>query len=174
MEQSKFVKYILSWEGGFVNDHRDNGGATNKGITLTTFQSVFGKDKTVEDLKRMTEDQWWKVFKTKFWDRYKADDIKDEWLRYLLVDWLWGSGNWAIIKVQKLLGLKPDGIVGKQTIDAINNKNPKELFTAIWKMREKFLQDISKGKNSVFLKGWLRRLNGIQYGKLITNQGKTL
>lgn len=174
MEQSKFVKYILSWEGGFVNDPRDSGGATNKGITLTTFQSVFGKDKTVEDLKRMTEDQWWKVFKTKFWDRYKADDIKDEWLRYLLVDWLWGSGNWAIIKVQKLLGLKPDGIVGKQTIDAINSKNPKELFIAIWKMREKFLQDISKGKNSVFLKGWLRRLNGIQYGKLISNQGKIL
>nr|DAR62293.1 MAG TPA: Lysozyme [Bacteriophage sp.] len=56
MEQSKFVKYILSWEGGFVNDPRDSGGATNKGITLTTFQSVFGKDKTVEDLKRMTED----------------------------------------------------------------------------------------------------------------------
>nr|DAR62570.1 MAG TPA: putative Peptidoglycan domain protein [Bacteriophage sp.] len=37
-------------------------------------------------------------------------------------------------------------------------------------MREKFLQDISKGKNSVFLKGWLRRLNGIQYGKLINNK----
>nr|DAN37403.1 MAG TPA: putative peptidoglycan binding domain protein [Crassvirales sp.] len=41
-------------------------------------------------------------------------------------------------------------------------------------MREKFLQDISKGKNSVFLKGWLRRLNGIKYGYLITNNGTIL
>nr|DAR76273.1 MAG TPA: glycoside hydrolase [Caudoviricetes sp.] len=47
----------------------------------------------------MTDEQWWKVFKTKFWDKYKADNIKDEWLRYLLVDWLWCSGQWAITKV---------------------------------------------------------------------------
>ena len=174
MDISNFIKYIQSWEGGYVNDPRDSGGATNKGITIATFKSVFGQDKTVKDLKNMTQEQWWKVFKTKFWDRYKADQIEDEWLRYLLVDWLWGSGKWAITKVQKLLELEADGIVGNKTIAAINDKDPKELFKTIWKMREKFLQDISKGKNSVFLKGWLRRLNGIQYGQLVTNKGEIL
>lgn len=174
MQITNFIKYIQSWEGGYVNDPRDSGGATNKGITIATFRSVFGQSKTIDDLKKMTDEQWWTVFKTKFWDKYKADNIKDEWLRYLLVDWLWGSGKWAITKVQKLLGLNSDGIVGDKTIAAINSKDPKKLFDAVWQMREKFLYDISKGKNSVFLKGWLRRLNGIKYGYLVTNNGTIL
>lgn len=174
MQITNFIKYIQSWEGGYANIPQDSGGPTNKGITLTTFRSIFGQNKTIDDLKKMTDEQWWKVFKIKFWDKYKADNIKDEWLRYLLVDWLWCSGNWAITKVQKLLGLNPDGIVGDKTIAAINNKDPKQLFDTIWKMREHFLYDISKGKNSIFLKGWLRRLNGLKYGYLVTSNNKIL
>ena len=126
---NKLKSFILSWEGGFVNDLRDPGGATNKGVTLATFRSVFGKDKTVKDLKKITDSQWMTIFKTKFWDRYKADSIKDEWITYLLVDWLWtsGPGN-AINRVQKFLGLKIDGIVGNVTINKINSYNGKELF----------------------------------------------
>ena len=88
----KLKSFILSWEGGFVNDPRDPGGATNKGITLATFRSVFGKGKTVKDLKKITDSQWMAIFKTRYWDKYKADSIKDEWITYLLVDWLWTSG----------------------------------------------------------------------------------
>ena len=82
----KFIKFILSWEGGFVNDPRDSGGATNKGVTLSTFQTVFGKDKTVKDLKNITDEQWEIIFKKYYWNRYKADQIKDEWIKYILVD----------------------------------------------------------------------------------------
>ena len=52
----KLKSFILSWEGGFVNDPRDLGGATNKGITIATFRSVFGKDKTINYLKKITAD----------------------------------------------------------------------------------------------------------------------
>ena len=34
----KLVPFILSWEGGFVNDPDDVGGATNKGITIATWR----------------------------------------------------------------------------------------------------------------------------------------
>jgi lysozyme family protein len=90
---NKLKSFILSWEGGFVNDPRDPGGATNRGITIATFRHVFGKDKTVNDLKKITDSQWTTVFKKYFWDKYKADNIKDEWIAYLLVDWLWTSGS---------------------------------------------------------------------------------
>ena len=164
----KLKSFILSWEGGFVNDLRDPGGATNKGVTLATFRSVFGKDKTVKDLKKITDSQWMTIFKTKFWDKYKADSIKDEWITYLLVDWLWasGAGN-AINRVQKFLGLKVDGIVGNVTIKKINSYNSKELFTKLWHLREDFIK--TRAQDPIYGKGWLRRLNGIQYGKLLVN-----
>ena len=165
----KLKSFILSWEGGFVNDPRDPGGATNKGITLATFRHVFGKDKTVKDLKKITDSQWMTIFKTKFWDRYKADNIKDEWITYLLVDWLWtsGPGN-AIERLQKFLGLKIDGIVGNVTINKINSYNGKELFIKLWHLRENFIK--TRAQYPIYGKGWLRRLNGIQYGKLLVNE----
>ena len=32
--------FILSYEGGFVNDPLDRGGATNMGVTIATWKSV--------------------------------------------------------------------------------------------------------------------------------------
>ena len=57
------------------------------------------------------------------------------------------------------------------------NYNPKtKVDTVINSIDRKtyFVYNISKGKNSVFLKGWLRRLNGIRYGSLVTNKGEIL
>ena len=170
----KLAIFIRSWEGGYSNIPQDSGGPTNKGVTLATFQHVFGKDKTVSDLKNITLEQWEHIFKRYFWDRWKADNIKDEWVSYLLVDWIWGSGKYGITKVQQYLRIPADGIVGPQTINKLNSIDGRQAFTAIWNIRKQYLYSISKGKNKIFLKGWLRRLNGIQYGKLITNDGKVL
>lgn len=52
----RLKQFILSWEGGFVNDPRDPGGATNKGVTLAKFREIYGKDKTVNDLKKITDE----------------------------------------------------------------------------------------------------------------------
>lgn len=52
---SKLVPFILQWEGGFVNDPDDLGGATNKGITIGAFTEYRRKKglsaPTVKDLK---------------------------------------------------------------------------------------------------------------------------
>ena len=69
----KLVPFIKKWEGGFSNHPQDRGGATNKGVTLTTYRMVYGKDKTVDDLKNMTESQWNYIFKKLYWDKWKAD-----------------------------------------------------------------------------------------------------
>ena len=51
----KLVPFILKWEGGFVDDKYDRGGATNRGVTIGTFRHFFGAKRTVEELKKMTE-----------------------------------------------------------------------------------------------------------------------
>ena len=170
----KLKQFILSWEGGFVNDPRDSGGATNKGVTLATFRQVFGKSKTINDLKKITDDQWMAIFKKYYWDKWKADDIKSKQIAYLLVDWVWCSGKYGITKVQQYLKVDPDGLVGPKTIAALNALDPVKAFKDIWNCRYNYLVSISKGKNQVFLKGWLRRLNGIQYKFLKLNNGKII
>lgn len=165
------VAFIKSWEGGFVDDPDDKGGATNKGITIGTFRSVYGRNKTVEDLKRMTDQQWEYIFRTKYWNRWKADQIKDPSVAFFLVSWVWGSGVWGIKNPQKVLGVAVDGVVGALTLRAVNSRDGRELFEALKKEKRAYLERIciSTPTNRKFLKGWLRRLDSFNYRAITLN-----
>ena len=119
-------------------------------------------DIDVEDLKLITKDDVVnKVLRPYCWDKWQADKINNQSIANLLVDWLWTSGKWGIILPQKILNVKQDGIVGKITLDAINNnKEQKNLFNQLWNRRLKQFQDIAKKDSSQkkFLRGWTRRL----------------
>lgn len=160
--------YIKKWEGGFVNDPADRGGATNKGVTIATFEA-YCKEKSlprpnVERLKRMTDGEWLDILKTMFWDRWQADKIKSQKLANILVDWVWGSGVYGIKIPQRILGVKQDGIVGDETLKALNAQDQDKLFQVIYEARKKYLNDItiSRPTNKRFLRGWLNRLEDIR------------
>lgn len=173
--------FILSWEGGFVDDPCDAGGATNKGVTIATWRSQ-GYDKNgdgvidVHDLKMISDHDACTILKRNYWDRWKADDIEDQSIANILVDWVWGSGSYGIRIPQRLLGVQVDGIVGSKTISALNSQDPRELFDKIHNRRREYLESICKCRiaNQKFLRGWLRRLDSIQYGYLICNGGRRI
>lgn len=161
----KLEPFILKWEGGYVNDKDDLGGATNKGVTLATFRSVYGQSMTVNNLKNITERQWEHIFKTCYWDKWRADEIKDQNVANILVDWVWASGAYGIKIPQKLLGVTIDGIVGAKTIAAVNARDGKTLFNAIKEERIAFIDRIcqTRPQNKKFKKGWLNRINSLKY-----------
>ena len=166
---SKLVPFILQWEGGFVNDPLDLGGATNKGITIGTF-TEYKKRKglkapTVQDLKNISNEDWHEVFKGLYCDRWKAEEIKNQSVANILVDWVWASGSHGIRRPLRLLGVTADGVVGSKTIAALNAKNPAELFRMIKADRIKFIDEICEKRpaNNRFKKGWLNRINAIRY-----------
>ena len=166
--------FILSWEGGYVNHPNDKGGPTNRGITLKTFRNFFGQGKSVTDLKNMTDAQWMYIFRKGYWNVCKADQINDQSIANLIVDWRWGSGETGTKRVQRCLSVKDDGIIGPITLAAINGCDGSTLFATLWKDREKHFKALaSKNGQSVFLKGWLNRLNSIKYGKLQLNAYRT-
>lgn len=175
MAKAEILKpFILSWEGGYNCVPGDSGGHTNLGVTLATYRSVFGKDRTVEDLKTLTDIEWMHIYKSLFWDKWRADEIRSQSIANLVVDWMWNSGAKYGIKIpQKVLGVSIDGIVGPKTLAAINSyPNERELFCKLWQEREDFYNRIAVGPKKKFLKGWLNRLNGIHYGRLVCNGGK--
>lgn len=179
--------YIKKWEGGFVNDPADRGGATNMGVTIATFNAYCRRKAyprpTIERLKKLSEKEWVDILKTMFWDRWKADSINSQKVANILVDWVWGSGAHGIFIPQRLLGVKVDGIVGEKTIHTLNAQDPDKFFQLVFDARKQFLQDITDGSvkryeakigskatqaelmkhtNKRFLKGWLNRLEDIK------------
>ncbi|MDO5858996.1 glycosyl hydrolase 108 family protein [Myroides odoratimimus] len=160
---------IAKWEGGFVNDPLDRGGATNMGITLNTWKH-YGYDKNCDgkiddkDIKLLTQSDFKYVLK-RYWDKWRADEINNQSVANILVDWYWGSGKWGIIIPQRILGVTADGIVGSKTIAALNATDQQKLFNDVYKAREKFIHDIVKNNPTQqrFLKGWLNRLKDFKY-----------
>lgn len=166
---NKLVPFILKWEGGFVNDPDDLGGATNMGVTLATYMQYCRKKgypvPTVDRLKKMSEREWAEILKTMYWDRWKADQIINQSVANILVDWVWASGIHGIKRPQKILGVDVDGIVGVQTIAAVNARDGKDLFYAIKSDRVNFIDEICKARpaNEKFRRGWLNRINSIPF-----------
>jgi lysozyme family protein len=66
-----FIGKVLGHEGGYANDPRDSGGETNWGITVAVARA-FGFTGTMVS---MTRDQAATIYKARFWDALRLDDI---------------------------------------------------------------------------------------------------
>lgn len=169
-------RFILSFEGGFANHPTDPGGPTNKGVTLTTWKSQ-GYDKDgdgdidVDDLRIITDEDALAILKRNYWDRWRADEIKDQSIANLLVDWVWCSGAYGIKIPQRVLGVSVDGVVGPKTLAALNGSYAFGTFCRLHNERREYLQRIVQinPTQRVHLNGWLRRLDSIRYGSLVMN-----
>lgn len=181
-----FIPFLILWESGVsdpkatpeqlflkaarkgvVSDPDDLGGATLAGITLGTFRQYCRcknrPSPSVFDLASLSYRDWLDILQSLFWDRWKADSIASQEVAQLLVDWTWTSGSYGITIPQKVLGVKPDGIVGPKTIGVVNSSNPAELFRALKKARAEYVDSICSRRpvNSKFRNGWIRRLNAL-------------
>lgn len=167
MAQAKLLMpFILKWEGGFVNDPLDRGGATNKGITIGTFRQFYGAAATVDLLKRITDEEWLNIFRAGYWNPWCADHIRTQAIANIVVDWAWASGTKTSIKqVQRLLDVTVDGIVGPKTLTAINTADQRDLFVRIHAARIAFVDDIVRRNpsQSRFIRGWKNRINDIKF-----------
>lgn len=182
----KFIPFLIFWETstkdpslsneqlftkakarGMANDPDDRGGSTMVGITIGTYRDYCARKRkvtpTVSSLSKLSYLEWLDILKTMFWDRWQADQIADQRVAELLVDWVWTSGTYGITIPQRLLSVKADGIVGPQTLAAVNESNPQILFQKIKQARLSYIDQIcqSRPTNTKFRPGWLRRINAL-------------
>lgn len=169
-----FSDFVIKWESDkYTNNVGDKGGPTKYGITLDTWKHV-GYDKNgdkkidANDVKLLDKNDFMLVLKKNFWDKWKADNIKNQSIAEIVVDWLWASGKWGIIYPQRILGVKDDGIVGNKTIAALNNyPNQEKLFNLIKAARLQFVDNIVKRNPSQkkWINGWKNRINDFKFQK---------
>lgn len=160
--------FVRAKKTGWANDPLDKGGATMIGVTIGTYRTYCKykgrKTPSSTDLKNITYKEWRDIVHTMYWSKWKADLIENQHVANMIVDWVWASGQGIGIKrVQKLLGVTADGIVGPKTLAAVNDTDPKELFTKVYNARAAHFNAIVKANPSQkkWLKGWMNRINYI-------------
>jgi len=161
------INWVDKWEGGEVF-FASEGQLTNRGIQFNTFRqlapSLLGiKNPTENDLRNITQSQWLKFIKY-FWDRATFNNsIKNQDAANIMFQALWGSGASGVKEMQRVLGVSVDGVVGKETVNAINrNRNAsKKMYNGLVAYYKRLAK---QPRYAQFLKGWLNRMEDIPRG----------
>ncbi|WP_051261425.1 glycoside hydrolase family 108 protein [Desulfovibrio inopinatus] len=145
------LSFILSVEGGYVNDPRDPGGETKYGISKRSFPDV--------DIKNLTIDQAAEIYRQSFWNPLHLSQFPPE-LGAVIFDTAVNMGKRrATVLLQKTLNettmgptLVVDGVLGPKTQAVVNA----------------FCQQGATYTQNLCLEYLIRRLN--RYAKLATSK----
>lgn len=152
--------YILASEGGYVDDPRDNGGATNMGITHKTLAAWRGKPVTKQDVRNLTKAEALQIYEAQYWKAVGADRLPVG-LDYAVADYGINSGPARAVKdIQRELGVTADGVIGVQTLAALKGKSTVKLIEGLCERRRKFVRGLSSYKD--FGRGWETRIDGVE------------
>lgn len=161
---STALALMFGHEGGYVNAKTDSGGPTKYGITHRTLAAHRGvKSVTAEQVKAMTKAEAEAIYRKSYWVQ-SGGDLLPAGLDYAAFDYGANSGpSRAVKSLQKVVGVPQDGIVGGQTVDAVNRYpgGVPALIRAYCDERMRFLRSLGGKRGfSVNGRGWTIRVTG--------------
>nr|VFJ43024.1 MAG: Predicted Peptidoglycan domain-containing protein [Candidatus Kentron sp. DK] len=164
--------HVLVHEGGYVDHPKDPGGATNRGVTLATFQRFYGEGKGKEDLKAITGEQLRHIYRSGYWDKCRCDELPDG-VDYVVFDQAVNSGPGRSAKwLQSAVKVPVDGGIGPRTLKAVNDSAYARTVETMCDERLGFMKRIRNGQLwAVFGKGWQRRVDGVRVHGLVLATG---
>ena len=151
----KCLAMLLEHEGGYVNNVNDRGGMTNLGVTKHVYDDWIGRVSTEQEMRDLTPDDVAPIYKKNYWDRVKGDYLPSgvDWCAF---DWAVNSGSGRPAKaIQRAVGAKVDGAIGKQTVGLVMEKDPKFIIDYVYTVRKAFYEGLDDYKH--FGRGWSRR-----------------
>ena len=150
---NKCIKIILRNEGGYVNHPSDPGGETNMGIAKRFYPNL--------DIENLTEEEAIKIYYEDYWLPAHLDKLNNDDLVLQIFDMSVSAGiKMAIKLLQRLVGVKDDGILGDVTARAVREFNG-DVEAEYRKRRKLFYVTLVQKKEElrVFIKGWLARVD---------------
>ena len=139
----KALNFVLKWEGGYVNNPNDKGGATNKGITQSTYNSwLISKELQRKDVKFISQKEVEDIYYKNYWLKAGCQKMS-KIFAVLAFD---TAVNMGVGRVQEFL-------------KAAQWKDPEKFIKA---REEKYREFAKYGNQKIFLRGWLNRLNDLK------------
>lgn len=160
---------LIGHEGEFTDDPKDRGnwttGIIGKGICKGTKFGISAMTYPDLDIKNLTLDQAKAIYKRDWWDKLNADSL-DAAIVFQVWDFAINAGmGTAKRKLQKSVGMAEDGIIGPQTLKAIQKADLNDILMKFNAERLKHYTSLSTWPR--YGKGWtLRVAQQLNYGAL--------
>ena len=134
--------FILKWEGGYVNNPSDKGGATNMGITQYTYDSwLKSLGLASRDVRHITRSEVEQIYYKNYWRKAGCHNM---------------SPKFALLAFDTAVNMGLARV--KQFLRVAEWKYPEKFIEA----REAKYREFAKyGNQKIFLNGWLNRLNAL-------------
>lgn len=151
---------VLKHEGGWSDHPDDPGGATMKGVTLSTFRRYVKPGATKADLRKITDEQIATVYRRHYWDAVAGAELPDG-VDYAVFDFAVNSGPSRAAKyLQSTVGVTQDGKIGPATLKAVRAKMLATVVHDVCDKRMAFLKRLPTWPT--FGKGWTRRVTDVR------------
>jgi lysozyme family protein len=155
------VAVTLSYEGGFADNPKDPGGATNYGITARALAAYLHRAVTTDDVRDMSRDTAIAIYRANYWNAVRCQDMPAG-IDGLVFDFVVNSGAaHAIPPLQTITRAAggADGMVGNKTIAAVDVADLQVLAVRYTAARVSFLE--ADPDFAEFGNGWMKRVGGL-------------
>lgn len=154
------LAFVLSAEGGYVDDPLDPGGATNLGITLRVLSDWRHTAVTKTDVRDLTREEAGAIYRARYWNVVHGDSLPAG------VDLMvfdagvnLGTGRSARM-LQAVVGAAEDGAIGSETLGAMQSHHAPDLISNLAEEREAYYHSLSTFSH--FGAGWTARVNRVK------------
>jgi len=158
-------------EGGYVNDPKDPGGETYKGVArnrnskwdgwvLIDLAKREGNFPASLNENLPLQNKIKAFYESNYWDKVRGDDITDQHVAESIFDFAVNAGTGTSSKrAQAVVNAEQDGVIGPTTLKMINAEDPR-AFLAIFALHKiRYYTEICDRRqdSKKFFFGWVKR-----------------
>jgi len=151
---------VLKSEGGYVWDKRDPGGETNMGVTKAAWSTWLRRTIEAGEMAKLTVADVIPFYKALYWDKSYCPQLPTG-IDYMVFDASVNMGVGQSIRLlQKSLGCVPDGVIGRNTMNMINQSKVSDMIDKYSAQKEMFYRSLALFHT--YGKGWLNRVEQVK------------
>lgn len=155
------LSHVLASEGGFTDDPRDPGGATDEGVTQHVYDNFrISHGQITRSVRLIDPNEVEAIYRKLYWNAVSGDDLPSG-VDYCTFDFAVNSGaHRAICALQWAASVPQDGYIGPITLGAVGTADPRRIIHAICTARLAFLQSLPTWRT--FGHGWGSRVTQVE------------